>query len=245
MTTRTKPSVPVNYAELLSKESADIAKRIAAPSGDRIYIQNNSIFKTPDGQEGEALQVVVVEFISSNMMYDRAYDKNNPSPPACFAIGPEPSTLVPSTNSPSVQAGTCSACPNNQFGSAANGKGKACKNTRLLAVMPLWELDDPNNEAPIWIMSVPPASIKAFDGYAHSLAAKHKTVPIGVITEISLDTSSAFASPRFDVVRPLTNDELGFFVTRREEASQRLYVEPDVSQYAPPQPVKNVRRPVR
>lgn len=233
-TPRKKAQLPVNFQEQLAKEAAEIAKRIAAPSGDRIRFNSNRALVTPDGSEGEMLEVVVIDFVSSNLYYDGPFDRDSPQPPSCFAIGSEPSLLVPSPNSPAPQATACSACPNNQFGSAPNGKGKACKNTRLVAVVPSSALDDPDVEAPIWIMSVPPTSMKAFDSYVHTLAAKHKTVPIGAITEISLDQSVTFAAPRFNVIRPLTDDELGVFMARREEAAQRLAAEPDVSQYTPP-----------
>lgn len=240
-----KSKLPVNYEEQLAKEAADIAKRIAAPTGDRIRYNSNRSLITPDGSEGEVLEAVVVDFLSSNLYYDGPFDRDNPQPPSCFAIGSEPSLLIPSANSPAPQASSCAACPNNQYGSAANGKGKACKNTRLAAVMPSTALDDPDTEAPIWIMSVPPTSLKAFDGYVHALSAKHKTMPIGVITEITLDQSVTFAAPRFSVVRPLTGEELGIVMVRREEASQRLTAEPDVSQYAPPKAVQRASRPRR
>jgi hypothetical protein len=125
MATRAKANLPVNYAEQLAKEAAEISKRIATPSGDRIRFNSNRSLITPDGGEGEELEVVVVDFVSSNLFYDGPFDRDNPQPPGCFAIGVEPSLLVPSPNSPNKQAETCSACPNNQFGSA--GKGKACK----------------------------------------------------------------------------------------------------------------------
>lgn len=230
-TTRAKANLPINYEEQLAREAGDIAKRISAPTGDRIRFNANRAFITPDGMEGEVLEVVIVDFMSSNLFYDGVFDRDNPQPPACFAIGAEPSMLVPSPNSPIKQADTCTVCPNNQFGSAMTGKGKACKNTRLLAIMPVSALDKPDEDAPIWIMSVPPTSLKAFDSYAQSLATKHKTVPIGVVTEISLDASNTFASPRFSVVRPLQGKELGTFMSRREEAAQRLSAEPDVSQF--------------
>lgn len=234
MARSTKPNLPVNYQEQLEREAAEIAKRIAAPTGDRIRFNANRSIVTPDGAEGETLEVVIVDFVTSNLFYDSPYDRDNPQPPGCFAIGPEPSLLVPSKNSPNRQSETCSACPNNQFGSAQNGKGKACKNTRLLALSPLGA--DDGEDAPIWIMSVPPTSMKAFDSYVHSLAAKHRTVPIGVLTEITLDPENTFASPRFRVVRPLEGAELGRFMERRKEASDRLNAEPDVSQYVPPKP---------
>lgn len=240
---RAKSNLPVNYEEQLAKEAAEIAKRIAAPTGDRIRFNANRAFITPDGMEGETLEVVIVDFVSSNLFYDGPFDRDNPQPPGCFAIGPEPSLLVPSPNSPNKQSETCTACPNNQFGSALTGKGKACKNTRLLALMPASALGS-DDEAPIWIMSVPPTSLKAYDSYVHSLAAKHRTVPIGVVTEISLDPANTFASPRFRVVRPLQAKELGSFMERREEANGRLTAEPDVSQYVPPRAAGGRNAPV-
>lgn len=234
---RAKPNLPVQYDEQLAREAAEIAKRIAAPTGDRIRFNGNSGFITPDGMEGKTLSVVIVEFFSSNMFYDGVFDRDNPQPPACFAIGPEPALLIPSANSPAKQAQTCTACPMNQFGSGATGKGKACKNTRLLALMPA---NAPAGEdAPIWIMSVPPTSLKSFDSYVASLAAKHKTIPIGVVTQITLDPTNQYASPRFAIERPLTGKDLGPYMSRREEAAQRLTAEPDVSQYVPPK--SNVR----
>jgi hypothetical protein len=229
MATRAKATLPVNYNEQLAREAAEISKRIATPSGDRVRFNSNRGFVTPDGNEGEELEVVIVDFMSSNLFYDGPFDRDKPQPPACFAIGPEPSLLVPSDNSPNKQAEVCTVCPNNQFGSA--GKGKACKNTRLLAVMPL-AMD--GGESPIWIMSVPPTSMKAFDGYVSTLASKHKTIPVGVVTRITLDQTVQFAAPRFTVVRPLDGSEIGTYMANREEARTRLAMEPDVSQYVPP-----------
>jgi hypothetical protein len=98
--------------------------------------------------------------------------------------------------------------------------------------MPLSALD--TDDAPIWIMAVPPASLKSFDSYVQTLASKHKTSPVGVVTEISLDETNTFASPRFKVIRPLKGPELGTFMSRREDAQTRLLVEPDVSKYVAP-----------
>lgn len=229
---RGTPNVPINYDAQLAEEASKIASRIAAPSGDRIRFTGNTAIVTPDGQHGEALDCVIVDFVSTNLLFEGSYDRDNPAPPICFAIGAEPSLLVPSTKSPEPQADTCTVCPNNQFGSA--GKGKACKNTRLLALMPVTALDNPDEPAPIWIMSVPPTSLKFFDAYVQSLATRHKTVPIGVITRITLDQSNTFASPRFAVTRPLNGAEFAPFMSRREEATTRLHTEPDVSGYVAP-----------
>lgn len=231
---REKPQLPVNYAEQLAKEAAEIAKRLAAPSGDRIRTDGPRGFITPDGQEGESIEAVIVNFVSSNAYYEGIYDAGNPQPPACFAIGTEPATMVPSDNSPNKQADACAICSNNQFGTALNGKGKACKNTRQLALVSVDALDNPDVDPPIWVLAVPPASIKSFDTYARTLATQHKTVPSGVITQITLEQGTQYAAPRFSVLRPLNPEEMGVYWARKEEATQRLFAEPDVSNYIPP-----------
>jgi hypothetical protein len=235
-------NLPMSYDEQLAKEAAAIQSRIQAPAGDRVRYNANKSFQTPDGAEGETLQVVVLDFLSTNMFYDRPFNKDNPMPPACFAIGSEPSLLVPSDNSPDKQSDSCTGCPMNQFGSASSGSGKACKNTRLVAVSPLAGDGEDPADMPIWIMQIPPASLKAFDGYVRALASKHQSVPVRFLTEVSMDSNETFAAPRFAVVRPLDNDELGAVMGLREQARERLLVEPDVSTYEAPKPVAVRRR---
>lgn len=225
--------VAVTLAQL-SQESSAIASRIGAASGDRIRSNANVNFILPDGSEGTEIECVILDFNSQNLFYDRAYDSKNPIPPACFAIGAEPTLLTPSPNAPVSQSETCAGCPMNQFNTAmGGGKGKACKNTRLLAIIPLAALDDLNADHPIWTLSVPPAALAKFDGFVRTLAAKFKTIPIGVVTTIGLGEGQYF-SPTFTITRPLTQDELNFFSPRREEAAARINSEPDVSGYEPP-----------
>lgn len=223
--------LPINFREELAKQAAAISTKIAAPSGDRIRMEPRG-FTLPNGQTGAEVEVVIVDFVSSNLFYEGNYDRNNPAPPACFAVGPEPTLLMPTDLSPDKQSETCAACPMNQFGS--NGKGKACKNTRLVAVTPVGEDIDPD-ERPLWILSIPPTSIRAFDQYVSRLAMKQQTAPIGVVSRLFLDPGSAYAAPRFDALRPLEDDELASIFPMREEANNRLMVLPDFTQPLPQQ----------
>lgn len=231
---RPTANLPVNYAQQLADEAANIAKRVSAPTGNKIRYNGNNGFITPDGMEGPELEVVVVDFITHNNFYEGAFDRNNPTPPACFAIGAEPALMVPSPNSPDKQAEACAKCPNNQYGSAPTGQGKACKNKRALAVIPTSALDNPEEDAPIWVMEIPPASLKTFDAFVTGVRTKHGLPPVGVVASVVMDKSSQYAAPRFSAVRKLTNEELGVFMTRREEAQELLHIEPDVSNYGQP-----------
>lgn len=224
-------NAPLDVRALLAKELQAQNSKINIATNDRLKFQKGGTIVAPDGSEGQEFEVVILDFVSVNLYYDRPYQKDVIFPPACFAIGEEPSMLVPSKNAPARCADSCSSCAFNQFESALVGKGKACKNTRLVAMAPA---DASSEDAPVWIASVPPTSIKSFDGYVSSLAVRHNMPPIGVVTKLYLDPASEFAAPRFQLVRALENEELEVFFGIREAAKKRLFVEPDVTGYEAP-----------
>lgn len=226
----------VSLKEKLAAQAAALNERTAAPGGDKIKLSRGK-FKLPDGSETDELQIVIVDFLSVNSFYEGAYDPNNISPPACFAIGTIPTQLVASDNSPNKQSDACSTCPMNQFGSSGNGK--ACKNGRRLAVLP----PDADEDTPMWILDVSPTGLKGFDGYVRSVSQKFGLPPIGVLTTVSMDASVDY--PKLVFSDPQPNENLEVHFARSKEAMDRLTQEPDVSQYgqdAPP-PARGARKP--
>ena len=227
----------VSIKEQMAAELATLGSRTAAPGGDKIRITQDKKFALPDGRTHPGpLQMVIVDFVSTNNFYEGKYDPKAISPPACFAIGTSPTSLVPSKNSPDKQADTCSVCPNNEFGS--DGDGKACKNTRLLAVM----APDSKPEDPLMLLSVSPTSLKGFDGYVRNVAQQFKLPPVGVITTVGFDDSVTYARLTFGDPSPTPDALLGMLMGRREEARARLMSEPDVSQYQKAAPAKKTAR---
>lgn len=217
----------VDIKAQMQAELAGLADRTAPASGDKIQLKGKK-FKLPDGSETDVLNVVIVDFIATNNFYEGAYDPNNISPPACFAIGQIPTNLVPSNNAPVRQSDSCSGCPMNQFGSSGNGK--ACKNQRRLAVLP----PDADEDTPLWVLDVSPTGLKSFDGYVRSTSTKFGVLPVGLITEITFDSAVDYASLRFG--NPEPNENINVHWARRAEALERLSQEPDVSSYEAPQP---------
>jgi len=230
MAERGNNQLPINYSDQLNKEAADIASRISKGPRNKITSVGGASFVLPDGSSGAKLELVVIDFVTDNQYFDRPYDRKNPSPPACFAIGVNPRDMVPSENSPSKQASHCTNCAQNQWKSGA-GDGKACKNGRRLAVTPINALDD--GTRPVWLMDIPPASIKFFDAFVQKVSSAHKVPPVGVLAELCHEAGSAYNAPRFAPIRLLTNDELGEIMPLREEAMTLLMEEPDVSKYVP------------
>lgn len=230
MSKRETSNLPISYEEQIQKELANITSKVGGGGHNRIRAKGNMSFSLPDDSEATKLTVVILDFTSSNMFYDSAYDPQNSQPPACFAIGDSPSTLVPSENSPDKQSDTCAPCPMNQFGSS--GKGKACKNTRQVAVIPAPDPEDSEwGDAPVWLLSVPPTSCREFDAYVRTLATRNTTIPAAVVTEIYFADKKVYFSPRFKSIRPLTPEELSVVMPRRNEAKELLTAEPDVSGY--------------
>lgn len=223
---KAKPTLPANLQAQFANEVAELTKRISAPSGDRITVTQGRTIKLPNGQEVEEIECVIVDFVAANFYYSQDFDRNNIVPPDCFAIGLEPAGLIPSDNSPDKQCASCAGCWANQFKSARNKRGKACSNSRLLAVIPL---DADENTQPM-ILKVSATGLKSFDGLVSTVAAKYGRPIRGVTTRVNL-SEDEYASLRFSVIEPLRDNDplLAVAQALKESAMVRLMTEPDVT----------------
>lgn len=225
----------VSIKDAIKAQVAAIGDRIAPPTGNKIKLAPNAM-TLPDGTKTPGpIEVVIVDFVARNMFYENDFDANNIQPPICFAIGPNPSKLVPSPNSPQPQAKSCAECPMNAFGS--RGNGKACKNERLLAVLP----PDAETDTPLWSASVSPTGIKGFDGYVASVVRTFETPPFGVVTQMGLDDTKTYASLTFS--DPVPNENMAVHFARQAEAQQMLNAEPDLTARAAAKPAAKKAAP--
>jgi hypothetical protein len=214
----------------MAKEMESISSRIQANTGNSIRVTQDKQFQLPDGTKNPGpLSVVILDFASVNEFHDRPYKKGEEMPPACFAVGLEPNNLVPHETSPDKQADDCRTCANNEWGS--NGAGKACSNTRLLAVcLPDADADE------ILTLKVSPTGVKAFDAYVSSVKSQFSKPPIGVITEIYFDPNLTYGSLRFKPAG--LNENVGPHFELKKQARDRVLAPKDVSKYQPPAPVR-------
>lgn len=226
----------VSIKDALKAQVAAMAGRTAPATGNMIRATQDKHFLLPDGTKTPGpLELVVVDFTSKNSFYETAFDQKNPTPPACFSIGNDIKTMVPSKNAPLSQATDCATCPNNQFGS--DGDGKACKNSRLLAVLP----PDADEDTPLWLLATSPTANKGFDGFVSAVARTFEMPPVGVIVQVSFDPSVTYAKMLFS--DPTPNANVATHFTRQAEAQELLAAEPDVSKFVPAKPkAKPARR---
>lgn len=222
----------------MALDLAKVAGMTAPASGNMIRVTQDKQFILPDGTKTPGpIDLVIIDFNSRNTLYAGAYDPKNIESPICFAIGDSPTTMVPSSNSPEKQCDSCAGCAMNQYESATTGKGKACNNNRILAVLPA----DTDEDTPMWTLSVSPTALKGFDGYVNSIARQFQVPPYGVVTRVSFNPNVTYASLVFSDPQPNQNLEMAY--SRRAEAAKMLVVEPDVSGYvAAPKKVLPVRR---
>lgn len=177
----------------IAAEAETVQETVGRTTGNSIKVdQRNGTFSIPGLGDAESpMDLVIVDYVTQNSYYDSVYNANDPKPPLCFAIGKKLNELKPSPNSPEPQADNCATCPMNEFGTAQNGVGKACKNSRILAVLP----PDSAEGEDLMRLAVSPSGIKSFDKYVNGLSSRDKTIPITRVTEVSVVTAHATHRP--------------------------------------------------
>lgn len=228
----------VDIQAQLKAQAEAMAGRTAPPTGSAIRATQDKNFKMPDGTTCTEFDAVIVDFRAVHNFYDGAYNPNDIKPPVCFAIGINPKEMVPSDKSPEKQNDACGTCPNYQWGS--EGKGKACKEGRKLALLPTNDAgDDVDAEADLWTMVVSPTAVKGFDSFVQNLARMYTMPPAGFIVTVGFNEAVTYAQMTFSNPRPV--DNVGAVLGRQDEAKDMLEVEPDVSGYEP----RTAKTPVR
>lgn len=238
--TKKNSSVAIaNIQDMLRKQAEANASRIEPGSGKSIRVGQDKSFTLPDGTKTrEPLELVIVDFVSRNEYYEGAYNKDDIVPPNCAAISPEPKGMIPLASSPDKQCEDCASCPMNQFGSAPTGSGKACKNTRMLAVLP----PDADNETEIWTLKISPTAVKGFDNFVASISRTLQLPPVGVVVTVGFSDAKDY--PCLEFLDPQPNENVAVHLGRQEEAREMLMREPDFSGFGAEKP-KASRGPAR
>jgi len=218
----------------LAAEAKSIKEQVSAGGGGpRLTINANGNWQTPDGAElGPSIRVIVLDFLTRHTWYPHPYQKGNPLPPGCFAVGKVLSQMAPDESAPEKQHDTCSGCPMNEWGSAATGNGKACTQRRELAVILEEQAEDLEN-AEIFVISLSPTQIKVFDGFARQCERILNGPPIKAV--VSIEAVPVPGARYFGVsfVEIAKNENVADHFQLREEALALLDVLPDTTGYIP------------
>jgi len=218
----------VSVKEQMAAQLAALGDRIAPATGSMIRATQDKKIVLPDGTKTDGeIQVVILDFVAAHNFYRDGFDKDNIVPPDCFAIGTNPKQMFPSGNVPDKQHDNCQECPLNAWESGPKGKGKACNNERLMAVLPVGAGPD----VPIWLLKASKTAIKGFDSYVADVARTFRSMPVGVVTTVGLNPSSDY--PSFVFSDPVPNELLTEHFGRQAEAREMLTAARDVSGWKP------------
>lgn len=125
----------------------------------------------------------------SKVYYENGYEEGADTKPTCYSNN----GVAPEDDSEEKQSLKCATCPKNQWGSRItdNGKkGKACSDSRRVAVAPAGEPDN------AMLLRVPAASLKPLMQYGKALS--QRGVPYqAVITKLSFDHTVAHPLLKF------------------------------------------------
>jgi hypothetical protein len=197
----------------------------------RIGLNTNGTFKRIVGGEqiGKAvphkLDVIIVDLLAepSRQFYASKYDPNAQATlPDCWSNDGK----TPDLKAAGKPASSCAACPKNVEGSGENGKGRACRYLRRIAVL---VAGDSSGE--VYQMQIPAGSlfgkgvdsVHPFESYKKFLLANGEAVDT-VVTRVMYDLDADTMKLKFQPVRHLTDVEAGFIDAAQEDPETKRYV---------------------
>jgi len=154
-----------------------------------------------EGEPAPALEVVILNSgpkggVYARTFYSGGYVEGSNSKPDCSSN----SGIAPDAGVTDKQSAKCALCPQNAVGSGAtaqNPKAKACRSSKLLAVAPAGQLNDP------MLLRVPGDSLMPLGEYGDWLA-KRGVKSAAVVTRIGFDYSVAHPKLTFKAIGGIT-----------------------------------------
>jgi len=148
--------VPIEFARVKIPAGGGLAWEVPTEDGDPETVKE--------------LKGIVIDHYLANA-YWASEMTGGGSPPNCSSLDAHIGIGNP--------GGECAKCPYNQYGSAAKGRGKACKNMRRVYLLPEGEM------FPL-LLTLPPTSLGAFNEYVLRLTSKQRKPIYGVVSSAKL-----------------------------------------------------------
>ncbi|MGU3659225.1 hypothetical protein [Methylobacterium fujisawaense] len=189
------------------------------------------------------IEVVIIKATThlTKTYYETTYVEGSNAAPDCASSD----GVKPDLASPKRQSDLCATCKWNQYGSrvSANGtgRGKACQDTKRLAVVPYPDLENEGNGGPM-LLRIPPASLANLAKFA-GLMERNGYPFYGVSVYLYFEGDEAYPQIAFKPARPLSDAEFAVIeayrtddrVARILNSSDTAFDAPAVA--APPEPL--------
>ena len=200
-----------------NREVSELTKALADSGGGtsrRITMSKGVFRRIVNGKEAGKVKdgfliVIVINALPkvSRQFYATAFDPDAaPTLPDCWSNQGD----VPDAKAANPQATSCATCPQNIDGSGTNGKGRACRFNRRVAV-----LLENDMSGDIYQFNIPAKSLfgkgvgntHPFESYIKFLPANGESID-RIITQIAFDENETADVLKFTPVRHLTDEEI-------------------------------------
>jgi hypothetical protein len=180
------------------------------------YRGDDKVLMRPDGDgQANSIELVILKSSAavSKIWYESGYVEGSTAAPDCFSTN----GVVPDAASTKKQCTTCAACPKNAWGSriTPQGKpGKACSDSKRLAVVPLGDIKNEVYGGPM-LLRVPAASLQDLASFGSKM--DQLGFPYYAFgTRIAFDVNQAYPKFVFSAIRELNDAEADLVLAMRE-----------------------------
>jgi hypothetical protein len=243
--TTPKVALPANYEEVQQADINAFKNRLAISESNKIAVTQDAHFKVPtsdgDAVKAKTVSGIIVDFAARRNYYDVSFDRDNPVPPRCFAIGfVTHDNLLPDEEALDTQNSACRGCAMNVWDKDAKGKWipPLCSSSYRLAIL----APDDNGEGRLMTLDISSTATKHFDKYVRALAAVQKA-PYNVVTDFSFDPACEYPSVRFTAGADVPKTAIGFVLTTRDEAVTLVTRKPNLEVTEAAKPAKKLPAP--
>jgi len=185
----TLPSIPQDMLAALAEEARAVAAH-ERPAVGRIGLKSGVMTYAGQPLAGNKMEAIVLCASFRNVWYAGRYDPNNIVNPSCFALAMSDKEMAPHGNVGKPQHSSCAGCPKGEWGSDPNGgRGKACKQTRRLILLPASAVDtgpEALATAELAVLDLPVTSVKNYSSFVNVLTASAGVPTYAAVTEISV-----------------------------------------------------------
>lgn len=239
----TKSTALVKWDEKFAKYAKDQKAQVANIAAGGIGISfGPGIINVGGVSVGNKLEVIILGFCAHNTFYKTKYNAADKTPPDCysFSVIADDPEMKPHTASADPQAEGCAECDHNAYGSAENGRSKACGNNLRLGILLSKDVDDAASVlgADLATGKVSPTNGKYYKAYTDNLEEEHSRPVWAAVTEItSHPDPTTQIRLEFKLVELIENVEIIEALEKRflkvQDTLQQPYAAP-VDRPAPP-----------
>lgn len=171
-------------------------QRVKIPSGGALQFELPG--EDPENPDyAKTMEGIILFTHSAGAYWQEGSEYDDDSIPLCSSVDGKVGIGEP--------GGSCAICPFNQFGTGKDGKGKACKNMRVLYLL------CDGDCLPIQL-TLPPTSIRPFTDFYNMAFAVKRRATYGSVVQIGLkrmDNGNLYSVATFKKVYDFTGEKLG------------------------------------